>query len=51
MSTWLVYWVLFSFYNVFEFMLYHLVTRIPLYFLGKLIFILWLQYPSRRVHI
>lgn len=45
LSIWLVYWVVFSSFTIIEYSLSFLVRIIPLYYLAKLMFVIWLQFP------
>lgn len=47
-AQWLTYWVVFSLFTVVEYAADWLISWIPLYYLGKLAFILWLQMPQTQ---
>jgi receptor expression-enhancing protein 5/6 len=44
-KRWLTYWVVFSFFQVLEFFSDHLVWWVPLYWLGKTVFLVWCMAP------
>jgi receptor expression-enhancing protein 5/6 len=45
-AQWLTYWVVFSFFSVIENSLWFIVGWIPMYFVLKISFFLWLYHPS-----
>jgi len=47
-KRWLTYWVVFAFFHVLEFFSDHLVWWVPLYWLGKTIFLVWCMAPFKQ---
>ena len=47
-TQWLVYWVLFTFFNIIEVFVDLLLYWIPFYFAFKLAFLLWLMLPQTK---
>merc|ERR1712128_49012 len=47
-KRWLTYWVVFAFFHVLEFFSDHLVWWVPLYWLGKTIFLVWCMAPINQ---
>merc|ERR1711998_329329 len=47
-AQWLTYWVVFSLFTVVEYVADWLISWIPMYYLAKLAFILWLQMPQTK---
>ena len=47
-AQWLTYWVVFSLFTVIEGAADWLISWVPMYYLGKLAFILWLQMPQTQ---
>jgi hypothetical protein len=47
-AQWLTYWVVFSLFTVLEYFADWLISWLPLYYLLKLAFILWLQLPQTQ---
>ncbi|KAK3269814.1 hypothetical protein CYMTET_21759 [Cymbomonas tetramitiformis] len=47
-AQWLTYWVIFSLFTVFEYLADWLISWIPFYYLAKLAFVLWLQFPRSQ---
>mmetsp|Transcript_22935 Transcript_22935/g.74727 ORF Transcript_22935/g.74727 Transcript_22935/m.74727 type:complete len:160 (-) Transcript_22935:73-552(-) len=47
-AQWLTYWLVFSLFTVFEFCTGPLLNLLPLYYVLKLSFILWLQLPQTK---
>ena len=45
-KQWLTYWVVFSFFSIFESLFGFVVGMIPFYFFIKCAFIVWMYYPS-----
>jgi receptor expression-enhancing protein 5/6 len=45
-AQWLTYWVVFSFFSVIENSLWFIVGWIPMYFVLKISFFLWLYHPN-----
>ena len=45
-TQWLTYWVVFSFFSIFESLFGVLVAMIPFYFFIKCAFIVWMYYPA-----
>jgi receptor expression-enhancing protein 5/6 len=47
-TQWLVYWILFAFFNIIEVFVDLLLYWIPFYFAFKLAFLLWLMLPQTK---
>mmetsp|Transcript_8375 Transcript_8375/g.17295 ORF Transcript_8375/g.17295 Transcript_8375/m.17295 type:complete len:178 (-) Transcript_8375:79-612(-) len=47
-AQWLTYWVVFSLFTVLEYFADYVISWLPLYYLLKLGFILWLQLPQTQ---
>jgi len=47
-TQWLVYWVIFSFFQIIEVFIDFLVYFIPFYYAFKLAFLLWLMLPQTK---
>jgi len=47
-GQWLTYWVVFSQFTIFEYFADWLISWLPLYYIGKAAFILWLQLPQTQ---
>jgi len=45
-SQWLTYWVVFAFFSIIENCVYFLISWIPMYFVLKISFFLWLYHPN-----
>ena len=45
-TQWLTYWVVFSFFSIFESLFGFLVALVPFYFFLKCAFIIWMYYPA-----
>ena len=42
-AQWLTYWCVFSIFTVVEFFLDYFLVELPLYYLAKLLFVIWLM--------
>lgn len=47
-AQWLTYWCVFSIFTVVEFFADLLISTIPLYYLAKLLFVIWLMAPQTK---
>lgn len=47
-DAWLTYWVVFSCFNVVEHLADVLISWMPLYYVAKLAFVIWLQAPQTK---
>merc|ERR1719388_269705 len=46
MRTWLTYWIVYSLFSVFEVFVDYILYWVPLYYLLKLVFLVWLMIPK-----
>ena len=47
-TLWLTYWIVFCLFKIFEGFADSLISFIPFYFIGKLVFLVWCYYPSTK---
>jgi receptor expression-enhancing protein 5/6 len=47
-TLWLTYWIVFSLFKIIEGGADYLISFIPFYFIGKLVFLVWCYYPATK---